>query len=123
MTTGTRGPRGAGVAQLVERRTRDPETQGSNPVRSTRKMCESFFPSQNVMLTRCRCAQPPCAQRTYGNDHCSPCQSSVDYGNTKTTQHARVGLGSAALRVAVAGSEVSAFPRQRENKLYTIKLN
>ena len=37
------------VAQLVERRTRDPKSLGSNPVcvRSTRKNC-------------CRCAQPPC---------------------------------------------------------------
>ena len=50
-----------GVAQLVERRTRDPMTGGSNPacVRSTTKICESFSES-NVVLTRCRCAQPPC---------------------------------------------------------------
>ena len=37
-----------GVAQLVERRTRDPKTQGSNSacVRSTRKNCQSFFESK-----------------------------------------------------------------------------
>ena len=43
---------------------RDPKIQkigGSNPacVRSTRKMYE-FFRVKNVVLTRSRCAQPPC---------------------------------------------------------------
>ena len=40
---------GGTVAQLVERRTQDPMTRGSNPVRV-----------KNVMLTRCQCDQPPC---------------------------------------------------------------
>ena len=35
--------RGDGVVQLVERRTKDPKTLGSNPVRSRRKICESFY--------------------------------------------------------------------------------
>ena len=55
--------RGDGVAQSVERRTRDPKTGGSNPVRvrrSTRKNCDIFF-RKNVVLIRCRCAQPRCA--------------------------------------------------------------
>ena len=41
---------GDGVAQLVERRTQDKKTGGSNPtcVRSTRKICESF--SESKML-------------------------------------------------------------------------
>ena len=37
-----------GVAQWVERQTRDPKTGGLNPVRSTRKICESF--SRSKML-------------------------------------------------------------------------
>ena len=40
-------PLGDVVAQLVERQPRDPMdslTRGSNPVRSTRKICEIFFP-------------------------------------------------------------------------------
>ena len=57
-----------GVAHLVERRTRDPKTRGSNPVRSTRTICE-FFRVKNVVLTRChcRCAQPLCVYAH--NDH------------------------------------------------------
>ena len=35
-----------GVAQLVERPTLDPKTRGSNPVRSTRTICESFSESK-----------------------------------------------------------------------------
>ena len=53
--------RGDVVAQLVERRPRDPMdsmTRGSNPVRSTKFV--RVFPSENVVLTRCRCAPTPC---------------------------------------------------------------
>ena len=59
---------GDGVAQWVERRTRDPKTRGSNPVKSTRKMC-AIFRVKNVVLTRCRCAQTPVCMRTRNNDH------------------------------------------------------
>ena len=58
------------VAQLVERRPPDPMdfmTGGSNPVRSTIQICESFSES-NVVLTRYRCVPPPCGYahiRTY----------------------------------------------------------
>ena len=41
-------PRCDGVAQLVERQTRDLKTECSNTVRSTRKICESF--SESKML-------------------------------------------------------------------------
>ena len=49
------------------------------------------FASQKCCVTRCRCAQPPCVFAHIKNDHirmltlrsCSPCQSSVDYGNMK----------------------------------------
>ena len=44
--------RGYAVATLVERRTQVSMTRGSNPVRSTRKKIMTFFPSQNVVLTR-----------------------------------------------------------------------
>ena len=47
---------GDGMAQLVEHRTRDPKDEGSNPVRSTRKM-RVFFRVKNDVLTRCLCAQ------------------------------------------------------------------
>ena len=40
---------GDGVAQLVERRTQDPEDRGSNPIKSTRKNCE-FFRVKKLML-------------------------------------------------------------------------
>ena len=39
-----------GMAQLVERRARDPKTRSSNPVRSTRKNCESFSKSTMCWL-------------------------------------------------------------------------
>ena len=65
----TRNPmtiwQGDWVAQLVSRRTQDPNDEGSNPVRSTRKVCE-FFRVKNVVPTRCRCSQPLCV---YKNDH------------------------------------------------------
>ena len=69
------------VAQLVECRTQDPKEEGSNPVRSTRKICE-FFRVKNV-LTRCQCAQPPCVYARTRMRSCSPCQNLVDYGNMK----------------------------------------
>ena len=37
------------VARLVEHRTQDPKTRGSNPIRSTRKLCETFSES-NMLL-------------------------------------------------------------------------
>ena len=46
--------RGDGVAQLVQRRTRDPKDWGSNPVRSTRNICQ-FFRVKTVQLL-CRLA-------------------------------------------------------------------
>ena len=51
--------RGDGVAQMVERWTQGPKTQGSNPIRSTRKMCE-FLGVKNP-LTHCQCAKHRCA--------------------------------------------------------------
>ena len=52
------------VAQLVERRAQDAMTPvindpSSNPARSTRKQMMSVFRVKNVVLTRCRRAQPP----------------------------------------------------------------
>ena len=48
----------SGVAQWLERRAQGPKDRGSNPGRSTRQICE-LFRVRNVVLTRCRCAQPP----------------------------------------------------------------
>ena len=62
--------RGNGVAQLVEHRIRDPKNGGSNPICVMRltKICE-FFRVKNVVLTRCRCAQPPSVcTRTHKNN-------------------------------------------------------
>ena len=72
-------------AQLVKRRTRDPKTQGSNPIRSTRKSysIESFSESKCAdSLSMC---PTPCIRMiTYAHKRsCSPCPSSVDYENTK----------------------------------------
>ena len=68
---------GDGVAQLVERRTRDPETRGSNPIRNTRKSCGSFSPRvKNVVLTRLCAQQHMC---THVKDHVIHV-SSMDYG-------------------------------------------
>ena len=39
---------GDGLAQLVERRTRDPKTRGSNPVRSARNNCDSFSEAKTL---------------------------------------------------------------------------
>ena len=49
---------GDGLAQWLERWTGDPKVEGSNPVRSTTK--NKFLWVNKVVLTRCRCAQPPC---------------------------------------------------------------
>ena len=62
------------------------------PSGAQEQTCE-FFGVKTVVLTRCRCAQSPCVYAcerpcTHVKDH-SPCQSSVDYGNTKR-QHALV---------------------------------
>ena len=54
------------VAQLVEHRTRDPKTGGSNPacVRSARNNCESFSPRvKTVVLTR-----SPATEAQQGSD-------------------------------------------------------
>ena len=55
-----------GVAQLVERWTWDPKTGGSNPVRSTRKICESFSDSK-CWADLSVCPAPVCV-RTHKND-------------------------------------------------------
>ena len=62
------------------------------------------FPSQKCCAHSLSvCPTPPCEHArirmiTYARRPCRPCQSSVDYGNTKKTQHVGllVGLGSAA---------------------------
>ena len=83
---------GDGVAQLVERRTRGSMTSVT-PVRTPLGAPETFVKKKiqvkNVVLTRCRCAHPPCVDArirmiTYARRRsCSLCQSSVDYGNTE----------------------------------------
>ena len=55
----------------IEHQTRDPKTWGSNPVRSTNKICE-FFRVKNIVLTRCRCAQQP--WQRVGLGHCPATQ-------------------------------------------------
>ena len=50
------GWRGGSIGRVLDS---DPKDEGSNPVRSTRNMCE-FSRVKNVVQTRFRCAQPPC---------------------------------------------------------------
>ena len=59
---------GDGVAQLVMHRTRDPKTRGSNPVSSTRKICERFFESKSYPDSLSVCPTPVCIL-THKNDH------------------------------------------------------
>ena len=63
--------RGDGVAQWVERRTRDPRTRGSNPVMGAEgKIVRVFSESKNVVLTSCRCVNAtPVFIRMHENDH------------------------------------------------------
>ena len=92
---------------MVESRTPDPKSRGSNPVRSTRNNSDFFLRVENVVLTRCQCAQPQCVYCSHNNDdvrtlkdHVSPNESSVDYRITKRpSTHFRIklGLGSATL--------------------------
>ena len=97
------GPMGDGVGHLVQRRTQDPKDQGSNPVRSTGKMCE-FVQVKIVVLTRCRRAQTPCTDiyiyiRTRKNHHVRtiqilwPLSEFGELRKQEKTQHALVGLG------------------------------
>ena len=81
---------GDGVAQLVERWTRNPKDWGSNPVRSTGNICEFSAESKMCWLAvgvpNLRvyiCTHKNYHVRTIKILLCSPCQSSVDYGNTK----------------------------------------
>ena len=80
---------GDGVAQWVEHRTRIQRPKVLIPVRSTTEKCD-FFRVKNVVLTRRVGVTNPlwvytctrmitCARYR----SCSPCQSSVDYGNTQ----------------------------------------
>ena len=78
-----------GLTGLAQRRTQDPKGRGSNPARSTRKM---EFLRVKIMLCRLAVSVPnPCVYiytrtriMTYARSRsCSPCQSSVDYENTK----------------------------------------
>ena len=110
------------MAQLVERWTRDPKNGGSNTVciRGTRKICE-FFQAKNVVLTRCRCAQPLCVYARirmitytrYRVRSSSPRQSAVDYRNMKrSSMHFKqLGSGSATLlQLVFLGGKRPGFP-------------
>ena len=52
------------VAQLVERRPRDPMDSMTRPMHK-RHYFVRVFPSQNAVLTQCRCASPPCVYNNY----------------------------------------------------------
>ena len=110
MTTKVNINWGDGVAQLVERQPQDPMDsmiRGTNPVRSTRKICESFSELKCCAYLLLVCPTPVCI-RTHNNDHIRTLkipQSMSEFDGLrkhKKTQHALVGLGSAALTAAVA---------------------
>ena len=52
----------------LERWTAHPKVEGSNPVRSTRKTFD-LLRVKKVVLTRCRCSQPPVCIRTHTKDY------------------------------------------------------
>ena len=82
-----------GVTQLVKHRTQDPKTRGSNPVRSTRKICQSFSESKCCADSLLVCPTPMCIC-THKNDHIHMLkilQSMSEIGGLqkhKKTQHA-----------------------------------
>ena len=64
--------RGDGVAQLVEHRTQDSMTRGSNPIRSTTKTQTKktqFFPSQKCCADSLSVCPTQCVYATHKNDH------------------------------------------------------
>ena len=99
------GWRGGSVGRASDSRSKDPRFK---PCQEHKKKLWELFRAKNVVLTRCRCAQPACVYArvrmiTYVRSRsCSPCQSSVEYGNTKRPLLVLIGLGSAALAAAVA---------------------
>ena len=82
---------------------RSKDRPGFQPPSGAQEKCVRVFPESKLMLCWLAVSVPqPLRMITYARKKsCSPCQSSVDYGNTKQTQHALVGLGSAALAAAV----------------------
>ena len=75
--------------------------------RQEHKINFEFFRVKKVVPTRCRCAQPPCVyapirKTMYARTKsCSPCKSSMDYGNTKiTSKHLYPGRRNVAAQVA-----------------------
>ena len=98
--------RGVGDGSVgLERRTQDPMdpmTRVRTPSGAQEKLCE-FFRGTNVVLTRCRCAQPHICIRTHEHDCVRTLKilhSMSGFGGLQKhekTQPARVGLGVALL--------------------------
>ena len=98
------------VAQLVEQWTGTSLTQVRFP-----GAARDFSPTVNIQCRLLRCPYTPVCNRTHQHlcaceKSCSLCQSSVNYGNTKTPRMHR-GLGSATLsQLAFPGESYSNFP-------------
>ena len=108
------------------KRTRDPQTGGSNPacVRSTIQMWETFFRVKNVVLPRCRCARPPCAYiRTHKNVHVRTLkipQSTSEFGGL--WKHEKIQHAFELVRVGYRDSVAVGFPgKKREIPMGTTK--
>ena len=78
--------RARSIGRELDGRSKDPRFE---PCQKHKKICWEFLQVKNVVLNRCRCAQPLCVYTrirmiTYaGYISCSLHQSSVDYGNKK----------------------------------------
>ena len=81
---------------------------------------KGFFPTDSTLSADsrgCICTTPcPVACINifvYGKKSCSPCQSSVDYGNTKTPRmHRRLGSGTTS-QLAFPGESSPNFPWEK----------
>ena len=96
------------VAQLVERRTRDPNTRGSKPLLGAQEKSVKICPSQKCCADSLSVCPAPVCIRTHKNDHVRTIKillSMSDFGELRKhekTHPALVGLGSAVLAADVA---------------------
>ena len=112
--------RGDGLAQWQERWIGDPKVEGSNPVMST-VFCQSQKGCADSLSV---CQTPVCVyartRKTLSALSRSPCQRSVDYGNTKIiSMHLYPRRRNVASQVAEELKTVTFAPLLWENEKHT----